>query len=97
MKLFRTLFPGANRRPRRSLIPAPQSTGFPRGLLVALILAAMGLPAGAVEKPVLRAGAVAVDITPTVLPSPLGNGWKKQLVGRVHDPLWARALVLDEA
>jgi neutral ceramidase len=69
---------------------------YPRQLLVALILAATGLPAGAVEKPVLRAGAVAVDITPTVLPSPLGNGWKKQLVGRVHDPLWARALVLDD-
>ncbi|MBI4622087.1 MAG: hypothetical protein HY736_02560 [Verrucomicrobia bacterium] len=67
-----------------------------RRLLIALLLLAMALPAGAAEKPVLRAGAAAVDITPTVLPAPLGNGWTKRLVGRVNDPLWARALVLDD-
>ena len=67
-----------------------------RCLSLPLALLVLVLPARAADKPVLRAGAAAVDITPTVLPSPLGNGWTKQSIGKVHDPLWARALVLDD-
>ena len=53
-------------------------------------------PVAAAEQSVLRAGAAAVDITPTVLPAPIGNGWTRRMIDRVNDPLWARALVIDD-
>lgn len=65
-------------------------------LLASLALVGSQLPLAAAAKPVLRAGAAAVDITPTVLPAPIGNGWTRRMVGRVNDPLMARALVLDD-
>ena len=67
-----------------------------RRVLVALGVFGMAMTVGAANQPVLRAGAAAIDISPTVLPAPLGNGWTKRMVGRVNDPLWARALVLDD-
>ena len=76
-----------------SKFPACSACGF----VVALSLVAPYSPlAAAAERPVLRAGAAAIDITPTVLPAPIGNGWTRQMVDRVNDPLWARALVLDD-
>jgi len=84
-----------NVRRNRVFRSHPIST-FGPWLLVALALIAIRLPAAAANQPVLRAGAAAIDITPTVVPAPIGNGWTKRMVGQMHDPLWARALVLDD-
>jgi hypothetical protein len=43
-----------------------------------------------------RAGAAAVDITPTNLPVRTAGNLTLTLVNKVHDPLHARALVLDD-
>lgn len=86
---MKTLFP-----PR-----TPRRTSFTNGRAViaaTLIFVGFSTSTHAAEKITLRAGAVAIDISPTVLPSPLGNGFKRQSVGKIHDPLWARALVLDD-
>jgi len=44
----------------------------------------------------LRAGAAAVDITPTQFPVNMPGGFLPNLAQRAHDPLHARALVLDD-
>lgn len=44
----------------------------------------------------LRAGAAAVDITPTQFPLNMPGGFNENLAQRAHDPLYARALVLDD-
>ncbi len=55
----------------------------------------LGVPTGAEEKPVLRAGAAMTDITP-----PLGElvvgGFVPFPANEIHDPLHARCLVLDD-
>lgn len=43
-----------------------------------------------------RAGAFAIDITPTELPVPISGGILPQFASQVHDPLHARCLVLDD-
>ncbi|MEY4938999.1 MAG: hypothetical protein RIQ93_734 [Verrucomicrobiota bacterium] len=80
----------------RNRQPAPVFSLLAPCLLAALVLLASDLSAAASPQPVLRAGAAAIDITPTVLPAPIGNGWTRRMVSKVHDPLWARALVLDD-
>jgi hypothetical protein len=47
---------------------------------------------GAEQMGPLRAGAAKVDITPTKEMFPMGG---RQVLGGVHDPLFLRALVLD--
>lgn len=44
----------------------------------------------------LRAGAAAVDITPTEFPVNMPGGFSKNLADKAHDPFHARALVLDD-
>ena len=44
----------------------------------------------------LRAGAAAVDITPQEFPLNMPGGFSKNMAEGVHDPLHARALVLDD-
>ncbi len=44
----------------------------------------------------LRAGAFAIDITPTKLPVPISGGILPRFTSEVHDPLHARCLVLDD-
>ena len=44
----------------------------------------------------LRAGAAAVDITPKVLPVISSGGFLEATTDTVHDPLYARGLVLDD-
>ena len=46
--------------------------------------------------PSLRAGAAAVDITPQQFPINMPGGFSANLAERAHDPLHARALVLDD-
>lgn len=50
----------------------------------------------AAEKPVLRAGAAAVDITPREFPLNMPGGFSANLATNAHDPLHARALVLAD-
>ena len=65
--------------------------------LLALIGAAC-VPSLAAEKaaPQLRAGASAVDITPKEFPVNMPGLFTPRPVDKVHDPLHARALVLDD-
>lgn len=46
--------------------------------------------------PSLRAGAAAVDITPTEFPLNMPGGFSANMAESAHDPLHARALVLDD-
>ena len=46
--------------------------------------------------PVLRAGAAAVDITPKEFPLNMPGGFSANMAESAHDPLHARALVLDD-
>lgn len=46
--------------------------------------------------PALRAGAAAVDITPQVFPLNMPGGHSANMANSAHDPLHARALVLDD-
>lgn len=48
-----------------------------------------------VEQEVLRAGASVVDITPRTFPVSSNGGMSDRSVGKAHDPLNARGLVLD--
>lgn len=50
----------------------------------------------AADKPALRAGAAAVDITPKEFPLNMPGGFSANLATNAHDPLHARALVLDD-
>lgn len=59
-------------------------------LLLALLLA---VSSGAAE---FRAGAAAVDITPTNLPIRTAGSLTLTVVSKVHDPLHSRAIVLDD-
>jgi hypothetical protein len=61
--------------------------------LCALLIATM--PAFAQTR-ALRAGAAAVDITPTQFPMNMPGGFSANLAQRAHDPFHARALVLDD-
>ncbi|NBV21106.1 MAG: hypothetical protein EBS05_04185 [Proteobacteria bacterium] len=59
-------------------------------------LFAVVLTLHAADKPVLRAGAAAVDITPREFPLNMPGGFAANLATNAHDPLHARALVLDD-
>ena len=48
------------------------------------------------EKEALRAGAAAVDITPKLFPLNMPGGFSANMAESAHDPLTARALVLDD-
>ncbi len=65
--------------------------------LVAILSACGGDAAGA-DQPAatLRAGAAAVDISPREFPVNMPGGFSQNLAEGVHDPLHARALVLDD-
>ncbi len=63
-------------------------------LLTCLLLLAVA--ASAADKPALRAGAAAVDITPREFPLNMPGGFSANMATNAHDPLHARALVLDD-
>lgn len=60
--------------------------------LCALLLAATPLFA---QNNTLRAGAAAVDITPTQFPMNMPGGFSANMAEKAHDPFHSRALVLD--
>lgn len=62
-----------------------------------LVLLVSVSPAAAADaKAVLRAGAAAVDITPKEYPLNMPGGFSENPADGAHDPLHARALVLDD-
>jgi hypothetical protein len=63
-----------------------------------LAIALVGLAAGTANAaaPDLRAGAAAVDITPRDFPVNMPGGFSARPATSAHDPLHARALVLDD-
>lgn len=68
-------------------------------LPILLLLASIPLlPAADAKKPTapLRAGAAAVDITPQQFPLNMPGGFSPKPAMKAHDPLHARALVLDD-
>jgi hypothetical protein len=69
-----------------------------RLLTAAVALVAAVAPAPAIsQKPVgLRAGAFAIDVTPTTFPVSVNGGMSDRKATSAHDPLHARCLVLDD-
>src|SRR5438105_3038578 len=66
-------------------------------LLGLAALAALAAPARADEKAGgIRAGAYAIDITPTKLPVSVNGGMQDRMLKEVNDHLHARCLVLDD-
>lgn len=69
----------------------------PRYLTCLLFLALAPLMSvSAADKPELRAGAAAVDITPEKFPMNMPGGFNANMAEKAHDPLHARALVLTD-
>lgn len=65
--------------------------------LIALLATVWGSVLSAQDvQPVLRAGAAAVDITPQEFPLNMPGGFSANMAASAHDPLHARALVLDD-
>lgn len=64
-----------------------------KSFLCALLIIAPPLLA---QSSVLRAGAAAVDITPTEFPMNMPGGFSANPASKAHDPFHARALVLDD-
>ena len=50
----------------------------------------------AADKPIFRAGAAIVDITPKLFPLNMPGGFTANMAESAHDPLNARALVFDD-
>jgi hypothetical protein len=65
-------------------------------ILAVLILISPGVRALGETPKVFRAGASAVDVSPTVLPALINGGFLEARSDKVRDPLMARALVLDD-
>jgi neutral/alkaline ceramidase-like enzyme len=64
--------------------------------LTLLLSSLLTLLHAADKPPVLRAGAAVVDITPTEFPINMPGGHSANMAQSAHDPLNARALVLDD-
>src|SRR5436853_1107944 len=74
---------------------------YPSLLKRSLLLFALLLPCSpglraADKAPTLRAGAAATDITPKEFPINMPGGFSANPAQSAHDPLHARALVLDD-
>lgn len=65
-------------------------------LLPTLCILSISIVLHAAEKPVLRAGAAAVDITPKEFPLNMPGGFSANMATSAHDPLHARALIFDD-
>jgi neutral ceramidase len=64
-------------------------------LALSFVLAALTGPAAAAAGP-LKAGAAAVDVTPTEFPFNMPGNFGEHIAQKVHDPFHVRALVLDD-
>ncbi len=79
-------------------VPHFVARSLARRVLVAMILSscAVGATAAAQQARSLQAGAAAVDISPREFPVNMPGGFSANFAEGVHDPLYARALVLSE-
>src|SRR6218665_4024389 len=66
-----------------------------RRLLFSFCVVSLFYQAAAEPLP-LRAGAAAVDITPTQFPMNMPGGFSANMAEKAHDPFHARALVLSD-
>ena len=71
-------------------------TGRSKIALMVILLIVVAVSCSTAPAPQLRAGAAAVDITPTVWPLPLIGSFSYRPATSAHDPLHVRALVLDD-
>lgn len=67
-----------------------------KATLPCLFALVLGMLPDALAAAPLRAGAAAVDITPKQFPMNMPGGFSANLAEKAHDPLHARALVLDD-
>lgn len=67
-----------------------------KATLPCLFALVLGILPDALAAAPLRAGAAAVDITPKQFPMNMPGGFSANLAEKAHDPLHARALVLDD-
>jgi len=67
-----------------------------KATLIALLVLILSGVSIAADKPSLRAGAAAVDITPREFPLNMPGGFSANMAEKAHDPLHARAVVLDD-
>ncbi|NLS95916.1 MAG: hypothetical protein GXX96_27590 [Planctomycetaceae bacterium] len=67
-------------------------------ILITCVLGSLSVSTGhAADQPAgLRAGAAAVDVTPKEFPLNMPGGFSENMAQSAHDPLHARALVLDD-
>ncbi len=65
-------------------------------LLLTICLFSTAALLHAADKPALRVGAAAVDITPKQFPMNMPGGHSANMADSAHDPLNARAMVLDD-
>ena len=72
------------------------STSHAAVALVSLLALASATAAPVPKAPAFRAGAAAVDITPKEFPLNMPGGFSANMASAAHDPLHARALVLDD-
>ena len=64
--------------------------------LTFLLAVLLGAQKPATKEATFRAGAAAVDISPTEFPLHMPGGFSENLAEKVHDPLYSRAIVLDD-
>ena len=69
---------------------------IPRRLLLSLCALTLVPLCRAADRPAIRAGAAAVDITPKEFPLNMPGGFSENMAESAHDPLHARAMVLDD-
>lgn len=65
-------------------------------LLPCLLLLALLSPVVTAQQPQLRAGAAVVNITPTTLPVIINGSFEEHTANKIHDPIFAKALVLTD-
>ncbi len=65
-------------------------------LVLVIYLVSSSAVAADVESPAFRAGAAKADITPTIWPMPMVGSFKERLAHKAWDPLYVRAIVLDD-
>jgi hypothetical protein len=61
-----------------------------------ILLLSLQVSLSCAEDQVFRAGAAKVDVTPQDLPAIVNGGMLERLIEEINDPLFARAIVLDD-
>src|SRR5512146_2083618 len=81
----------------RSGVLLPRVRWFYVGLAVLVVVTLVGRSGSAADAPkTFRAGAFAMDVSPIKFPVIINGNMNEVLATEVHDPLHARALVLDD-